>query len=104
MQLQYYHLPFLLPSLIILYCLLKPNQAHHLKPLNQVKQAQFNQTVQTNQTGHPGQTGQPSLPGPSVSSDHTGNNKSEQISQTIQTGHSGQNQSGHSVSAKGPLD
>ena len=66
--------------------------------------AQFNQTVQTNQTGHPGQTGQPSLPGPSVSSDHTGNYKSEQISQTIQTGHSGQNQSGHSVSAKGPLD
>src|SRR6476469_4317141 len=66
--------------------------------------AQFNQTVQTNQTGHPGQTGQPSLPGPSVSSNHTGNNKSEQISQTIQTGHSGQNQSGHSVSAKCPLD
>jgi hypothetical protein len=66
--------------------------------------AQSNQTAQTNQTGHPGQTGQPSLPGPSVSSDHTGNNKSEQISQTIQTGHSGQNQSGQSVSAKGPLD
>jgi hypothetical protein len=63
-----------------------------------------NQTAQTNQTGHPSQTGQPSLPGPSVSSDHTGNNKSEQISQTIQTGHSGQNQSGQSVSAKGPLD
>jgi len=66
--------------------------------------AQPGQTAQTNQTGHPGQTGQPSLPGPSVTSDHTGNNKSEQISQTIQTGHSGQNQSGQSVSAKGPLD
>ena len=74
-------------------------------PSSQPSQAaQPGQTAQTNQTGHPGQTGQPSLPGPSVTSDHTGNNKSEQISQTIQTGHSGQNQSGQSVSAKGPLD
>ena len=66
--------------------------------------AQPGQTVQPNQTGQQGQTGQPALPGPSVSSDHTGNNKSEQVSQTIQTGHTGQNQSEQSGLSKGPLD
>ena len=65
---------------------------------------QPNHTVQSNKTVQQGQIGQPTLPGPSVSSDHTGNNKSEQVSQTIQTGHTGQNQSGPSGLSKGPLD
>ena len=79
-------------------------QAPAGQPSQPSQAAQPGKTVQPNQTMQQGQTGQPSLPGPSVSSDHTGNNRSEQVSQTIQTGHAGQNQSGQPGVSKGPLD